>query len=239
MKLGIGLSLSSSRSARPIPSASLLAWIRADYATPGGGPFSTAPNIATPGTYDFSQGTGGLQPTATTMGNQTAMRFANGKTLKCTTRFLGGLSACTFFIVHNSATDAENNGGIFGSGNSGAIELIDLGAASKRIRVNGTTVSDAGWSAATSTVNSVVFDGSAAGGSATAYKNGTALGAAVTALGATLTTPLSFHQIGSYFDTFYSDTTVPELVVYSRAMAAAERLDVERYLGSRYGIAVA
>ena len=216
----------------------LLLWLKADAGvTQTGGFASVWADQSTHGN-NATQATGGIQPAVSSFASGAiALSFPNSAKMVLTSAVFDGLSAATFFIVHNTTQDPENNGGVWGGNIAFGIEVYDNAPGDGRaLRVNGTRIDANAFTYGADTITECVYDGTTGGGTATSYVNGSSHGV-TTGLGATLSSGSS-HTIGAYAGVFYAPTTIGEIVAYSRALSTTERKSVESYLSNRYNIPV-
>ena len=178
---------------------------------------------------DATQATAAARPLLTTRGGTPAIYFANVGTADylATGAFTLNQPATAFVVAQ---TDGVATHETFFDGQAVNTLRCYRSATPKATIYAGVNLEDGAWSAATPYVVHAVFDGASSevglNGVATtgnAGATGTANGLIIGAAGG----PSS--QMTGYLQ---------EIVIYNRALTAAERQNVERYLGARYGIAV-
>ncbi len=230
----------------PQRDASMVTWLRADAGVitsgsnvlkwidqSGNGQNATAPATSS-NQPTFTSASGSTPPALTfNSANQQYLTFGSG--------FKDFTQGASIFIVTKPATTATDQRilDLNPAGTGQTIRCYESSATQFRFRVSDSagTATDANATLAANTVQvfECIHDGTAV---ATAYTNGVAgtPNTAMKAIGNVLRTDNSIaKQKGAVSTNCYSGT-ISEIIVYSRILSPSERLGVESYLFSKFGI---
>jgi hypothetical protein len=188
--------------------------------------------------YHVSQGTASNQPTLTSsvLNSRDVLRFDGGDWLEnLVATPVGGSTNRTIFIVFNytgisidyplylgTASTNPSSGSVFGISQEIAIRVS-----------NGSRVFNDSVSSSHSLV-SVVLDGTTTS-DLSAWKNGTSLGVSSTG-NQTINTGSRFYIGGASSVGSWLAGDIAEIIVYSSALSASQREQVESYLSNKWGI---
>jgi hypothetical protein len=181
--------------------------------------------------------TGSNRPTFKTniVNGKPVVRFTSAGLSKLTlATSISGASPWCMFAVMKQATAAGSVMALGGA--SGSDELWGLLAA------NDSTVylrDRLGYNNGTNPVPATfqVLTGLSSGGSKTVWINGTSISLS----GAALANSLDFTVIGyrAITSPLYGDGDIAEIIIYNASLSSTDRANIEKYLGTKYGITVA
>jgi len=145
------------------------------------------------------------------------------------------LNNYSLFVVHRP-TSASQYGMVFGSttGNSDA-ELLDMNYPSAgKIGTYHAGPGNIGGAYSFTSGTPLISSFVASSGTGTPYNNGTAQSSGTTATQTVSNWVLGNYTTGSYYYT----GDIAEIILYSSGLSAANRISIENYLASKYGITV-